>query len=96
MEKVEGTEKINVCIERVFGYKAHVNRMFLNISQLLEITEKERNELLLLVKNLQELGSSHFPYIALIRVNHACIPIQFLCVLELNLHDSHSYSLILR
>ena len=64
MEKVEGSERINACIEHVFGYKARVNRMFLNINQLLEITERERNELLLLVKNLQELGSSPFLYIA--------------------------------
>ena len=53
-----------MCIERVFGYKARVNRMFLNISRLLEITERERNELLLSVKNSQKLGSNHFPYIA--------------------------------
>ena len=64
MEKVEGTERINACIERVFGYKARVNQMFLNISRWLEITERERNELLLSVKNSQELGSSPFPYIA--------------------------------
>ena len=38
--------------------------MFLNISRLLEITERERSELLLTMKNLQELGSSPFPYIA--------------------------------
>ena len=44
----------------MFGYKARVN----NISRWLEITERERNELLLYVKNLQELGSSPFPYIA--------------------------------
>ena len=53
-----------MCIECVFGYKARMNHMFLNISRLLEITERERNELLLSVKNLQELGSSPFPYIA--------------------------------
>ena len=41
-----------------------MNRMFLNISRLLEITEKERSELLLSMKNSQELGSSPFPYIA--------------------------------
>ena len=64
MENVEGTERINACIERVFGYKARVNRMFLNISRWLEITERERSELLLSMKNLQELGSSPFPYIA--------------------------------
>ena len=64
MEKVEGTRRINACIELVFGYKAHVNRMFHNISRLLEISERERSELLLLVKNLQELGFSPFPYIA--------------------------------
>ena len=64
MEKVEGTERINACIERVFGYKAHVNHMFLNISRWLEITERERNELLLSVMNSQELGYSPFPYIA--------------------------------
>ena len=56
--------RINAFIERVFGYKARVNRMFLNISRLLEIIEREHNELLLLMKNLQELGSSPFPYIA--------------------------------
>ena len=64
MEKVEGTERINACIERVFGYKAHVNHMFLNINRWLKITEMERNVLLLSVKNSQELGSNPFPYIA--------------------------------
>ena len=64
MEKVEGTGRINACIERVFGYKAYVNRMFLNISRWLQITERERSELLLSVKNSQELGSNPFPYIA--------------------------------
>ena len=64
MEKAEGTGIINACIERVFGYKARVNHMFLNISRWLQITERERNELLLSVKNSQELGSSSFPYIA--------------------------------
>ena len=64
MEKVEGSKRINACIERVFGYKTCGNRTFLNISRLLEITKRERNELLLLVKNLQELGFSPFPYIA--------------------------------
>ena len=48
----------------MFGYKARVNLMFLNISRWLEITERERIELLLSVKNSQELGSSPFPYIA--------------------------------
>ena len=66
MEKVEGNERINVCIERVFRYKACVNCMFLNISRLLDITKRERNKLLLSLKNLQELGSSPFPYIALV------------------------------
>ena len=64
MEKVEGTERINACIGRVFGYKARVNRMFFNISRLLEIIERERSELLLSVKNSQELDSSPFPSIA--------------------------------
>ena len=64
MKKVERTERINACLERVFGYKAHVNHMFLNISRLLEITEREHNELLLSAKNLQELGSSLFSDIA--------------------------------
>ena len=64
MEKVEGTGRINACIELVFRYKARVNHMFLNISRWLEITERERNEPLLSVKNSQELGSSPFPYIA--------------------------------
>ena len=64
MEKVEGTGRINACIEHVFGYEACVNHMFLNISRWLEITERERNELLLFVKNSQELGSNPFPYIA--------------------------------
>ena len=64
MEKVEGTGRFNAWIERVFGYKERGNRTFLNISLLLEITKRERNELLLSVKNLQELGSSPFPYIA--------------------------------
>ena len=64
MEKFEGTGIINASIERVFGYKAHVNRMFLNISRLLEIIERERSELLLSVKNSQELGFNPFPYIA--------------------------------
>ena len=53
-----------MCIERVFGYKEHVNRLFLNISLWLEITERERSELLLSMKNSQELGSNPFPYIA--------------------------------
>ena len=61
MEKVERTERVNACIERVFGYKARGNRAFLKISWLLEITKRERDELLLSVKNLQELGSSPFP-----------------------------------
>ena len=64
MEKVEETGRINACIECVFGYKARVNHMFLNISRWLEITERERNELLLSMTNSQELGSSSFPYIA--------------------------------
>ena len=64
MEKVEGTGRINACIERVFGYKARVNHMFLDISRWLEIIERERNELLFSVKNSQELGFSPFPYIA--------------------------------
>ena len=51
VEKVEGTERINACIECVCGYKARVNHMFFNISRWLEITERERNELLLFVKN---------------------------------------------
>ena len=51
-------------IERVFGYKARVNGKFLNTSRLLEVTKREHNEPLLSVKNLQELGSSPFPYIA--------------------------------
>ena len=38
--------------------------MFLNISRLLEITERERSELLLSVKTSQELDSNPFPYIA--------------------------------
>ena len=54
-----------MCIELVFGYKGRGNHTFLNISRLFEITKRERNELLLLsVKNLQELGSSPFHYIA--------------------------------
>ena len=64
MEKVEGTRRINACIEPVFRYKAHVNHMFLNTNRLLEITERERNKLLLSMKNLQGLGCSPFPYIA--------------------------------
>ena len=38
--------------------------MFLNLIRLVEITKRERNELLLSVKNLQKLGSSPFPYIS--------------------------------
>ena len=64
VEKVEGSGRINACIERVFRYKARVNHMFLNINRLLEIIERERNELLLFVKNSQKLGSNPFPYIA--------------------------------
>ena len=64
MEKAEGTGGINASIERVFGYKARVNRTFPNTSRLLEVTEMENNEPLLSVKNSQELGSSPFPYIA--------------------------------
>ena len=41
-----------------------MNRMFLNISRLLEITERECSELLLSMKNSQELGSNPFLYIA--------------------------------
>ena len=33
--------------------------------------------------------------VLLIGVNHACISVQFLCVLIAQLHYSHSYSLIL-
>ena len=51
VEKVEGTGRINACIKRVFGCKALVTRMFLNISRWLEITKRVRNELLLSVKN---------------------------------------------
>ena len=44
-----------------------------HISQLLQITEGERNhELLLSVKNLQELGSSPFLYI--VPVLHSPLP----------------------
>ena len=65
MEKVEGTERINGVLNACLNTKhMHGNRVFLNISRLLEITKRERNELFLLVKNLQELGSSPFPYIA--------------------------------
>ena len=64
MVKAEENGRINASIERVFGYKARVNRTFPNTSQLLEVTEREHNEPLLSVKNLQELGSSPFPYIA--------------------------------
>ena len=64
MEKVEGIGRINAFIECVFGYKARLNHMFLNISRWLKITERERSELLLSVKNSQELGSNPFPYIA--------------------------------
>ena len=64
MEKAEGTGRINAPIERVFGYKARVNHTFLNTNRLLEVIDKEHNELLLSMKNSQELGSSHFPYIA--------------------------------
>ena len=53
-----------MCIECMFGYKMRVNRMFLNISRLLDITKRKRNEPLLLVKNSQELGFNPFPYIA--------------------------------
>ena len=52
-----------MCIERVFGYKARVNNMFLDISRLFKITKREHNKLLLSMKNSQELGSSPFPYI---------------------------------
>ena len=51
VEKVEGNGRINACIEHVFGYKARVIRMYLNIIQLLKITERERSELLLSMKN---------------------------------------------
>ena len=72
MEKVEGTKRINACIERVFEYKARVNHMFFNINRWLEITERERNDLLSSVKNSQELDSSPFPYIA--HVIHRPLP----------------------
>ena len=64
VEKVEGIRRVNACIERLFKYKAHGNHTFLNVSRLLEITKRECNELLLSVKNLQELGFDPFPYIA--------------------------------
>ena len=64
MEKAEGTGRINASIERVFGYKARVNRTFPNTSRLLEVTEREHNEPFLSVKNSQELGSNPFSYIA--------------------------------
>ena len=66
MEKVEGTGRVNACIEHMFRYKACGNRTFLNINWLVEITKRERNELLLSLKNLQESGSNPFPYIALV------------------------------
>ena len=66
MEKAEGTGRINASIERVFGYKARVNDTFSNTSRLLEVTEREHNEPLLLVENSQELGSNSFPYITLV------------------------------
>ena len=50
----------------MFRYKACGNRTFLNINRLVEITKRERNELLLSLKDLQELGSNPFPYIALV------------------------------
>ena len=55
-----------MCIKRVFGYKARVNHTFPNTSRWFEITEREHNEPLLSVKNSQELGSSPFPYLALV------------------------------
>ena len=64
MEKSKGTGRINASIERVFGYKARVNRTFPNTSRLLEVTEREHNEPLLSMKNSQELGSNPFPHIA--------------------------------
>ena len=33
---------------------------------------------------------------SMIGVNHACISVKFLCAFKAQLHDSHSYSLILR
>ena len=62
--KLKGLGELMCPLSCVFGYKARVNCMFLNISRLLEITERGRSELLLLVKNSQELGFSPFPYIA--------------------------------
>ena len=53
-------------IKRVFRYKASVNCTFPNSNRLLEVIEREHNEPLLSVKNSQELGSSPFPYIALV------------------------------
>ena len=64
MKKAEGTGRINASIEHVFGYKVRVNCMFPNTSRLLEVIEREHNEPLLSVKNLQELRSNPFPYIA--------------------------------
>ena len=64
--KLKGLGELMRALNRVFGYKARVNCMFLNISRLLEITEREHSELLLSVKNLQELCSSSFPYIVLV------------------------------
>ena len=51
---------LNVCLD------IKRNRMFLNIIRLLEIIEREHSELLVSVKNSQELVSSPFPCIALI------------------------------
>ena len=56
--------RINASIEHLFIYKARVNQTFPNTSRWWEITERECNELLLSMKNSQELGSSPFPYIA--------------------------------
>ena len=64
MEKAEGTRRINASIERVFGYKARVNRTFPNTCRLIEVTKREHNKPLLSVKNSQELGCSPFPHIA--------------------------------
>ena len=47
---------LNACLDSTFP----------NTSRLLEVTEREHNEPLLSVKNSQELGSSPFPYIALV------------------------------
>ena len=61
--KFKGLEELMRALNTYLDTKCG-NRTFLNINRLPKITKRERNKLLLSVKNLQELSSSPFLYIA--------------------------------